>query len=121
MKITKINVKQVFKEKSRLKAYVNVVLDDCLEIRNIRIIQGKKDLFVVMPNKENFRMCPFCGNKTSWKDQYCKSCGKELSVMIPSVKFKDVVRPLTPDFARYFTSEILSAYKKHVVKDETNS
>ncbi len=118
MEITKINVKLVSKEKSRLKAYVSVVLDGCLEIRNIRIIQGKKDLFVVMPNKENFRTCPFCGSKTSWKDQYCKSCGKEISVIIPSVKFKDIVRPLTSDFAKYFTDAILTEYKKVIWKDK---
>ncbi len=35
----------------QLKAFANVIIDDCFIIRNIKIIEGKNGLFIAMPSQ----------------------------------------------------------------------
>lgn len=50
MNITKVRVFPVDGEK--LKAYVNIVIDDCFIIRDLKIINGNSGIFVAMPSKK---------------------------------------------------------------------
>lgn len=52
MKVTQVTVEKESKEDSKLKGYATIVLDDCLKIENIRIIQGNTRMFAAMPNKK---------------------------------------------------------------------
>ena len=53
MEITRLEVYPREKEGSRLKAFVDFTLDDCLAIRGAKIIEGNSRLFVAMPGKLN--------------------------------------------------------------------
>ena len=53
MEITRLEVYRREKEGSRLKAFVDFTLDDCLAIRGAKIIEGNSRLFVSMPGKLN--------------------------------------------------------------------
>lgn len=59
MEITFVEVKKVEKEDSNVRGFVTIHFDDCFAVHDIRIIEGKKGLFVAMPNKKtkygNFR------------------------------------------------------------------
>jgi stage V sporulation protein G len=50
MKITDVAVVPV--EENKLRAYVNITIDDCFMIRGLKIIRGTEGLFVAMPNKK---------------------------------------------------------------------
>jgi stage V sporulation protein G len=50
MQITEVSVVPVDEEK--LRAYVNITIDDCFMIRGLKVILGTKGLFVAMPNKK---------------------------------------------------------------------
>lgn len=50
MQITEVSVVPVDEEK--LRAYVNITIDDCFMIRGLKVIRGAKGLFVAMPNKK---------------------------------------------------------------------
>ena len=50
MQITEVTVAPVDEEK--LRAYVNITIDDCFMIRGLKVIMGNKGLFVAMPNKK---------------------------------------------------------------------
>lgn len=50
MKITEISVAPV--DENKLRAYVNITIDECFMIRGLKVIQGGKGLFVAMPNKK---------------------------------------------------------------------
>lgn len=50
MNITKVRVFPV--EGERLKAYVNIVIDDCFILRDLKIINGNSGIFVAMPSKK---------------------------------------------------------------------
>lgn len=84
MKVTKIDVKEV-KDKGPLKGYVSLVLDDCLRIRDIRIIEGHEKMFLAFPSKSNF-----------------------------DGTFSDLVHPLNTEFRDEITEQVLDEYCKIV-------
>lgn len=49
MDITEVRVFPV--DEDRLKAYATITLDRCFLVRDLKIIQGNKGLFVAMPSK----------------------------------------------------------------------
>lgn len=49
MEITSIKVFPVAED--RLKAFATIVFDNCFVVRDLKIIQGNKGLFVAMPSK----------------------------------------------------------------------
>ena len=50
MQVTEVRVYPVDEEK--LKAFVTITLDDCFVIRDLKIINGNKGLFVAMPSRK---------------------------------------------------------------------
>ena len=57
MEITEVKVYPA-KETGRLKAYATIVFDNGFIVRDLKIIQGDKGLFVSMPSREE-KMEPF--------------------------------------------------------------
>lgn len=84
MKITDIRVYFAQLE-GRVKAYVNLVIDDCLVIRDLKIVQGKSRLFVAMPSKK-----------------------------VTDGSFRDLVYPVDEIARLHFETVILHAYEKAV-------
>ena len=55
MKVTNVKIKKVDGDKfDRLRAYVDVTLDDCLVIHGLKLMQGEQGLFVAMPSRKIF-------------------------------------------------------------------
>ena len=52
MTITDVIIHKTFTE-GKMKAIVSAVIDDCLKLRDIKIIQGTDRLFVAMPNRQD--------------------------------------------------------------------
>ena len=52
MKITEVKVIPAKEEGGRLKAYATIVFDDCFIVRDLKIIEGHKGLFVSMPSRK---------------------------------------------------------------------
>lgn len=53
MEITKVDIYRREKEGSRLRAFVDFTIDDCLAVRGAKIIEGNSRLFLSMPSKLN--------------------------------------------------------------------
>ena len=51
MEITEVKVFPARESGSRLKAYATVVFDNCFIIRDLKVIDGDKGLFVSMPSR----------------------------------------------------------------------
>jgi stage V sporulation protein G len=51
MKITEVKVFPA-KDNGRLKAYATIVFDDCFIVRDLKVIEGNKGLFVSMPSRK---------------------------------------------------------------------
>jgi stage V sporulation protein G len=55
MKITEVKIFQRKPEEAadqKLKAYASIVFDDSFLVRGLKVIDGKKGLFVVMPSRK---------------------------------------------------------------------
>ena len=51
MKVTEVRVHPV-EDNDKLKGFATIALDDAFMVRDLRIIQGNKGLFVAMPSKK---------------------------------------------------------------------
>ena len=82
MKITEVKVYPI-KDDSKLKAYATIVFEGCFIIRDLKVIEGEKGLFVSMPSR---RM----------KDG----------------SFRDIVHPLNSETRTMIETAVVNEYKK---------
>lgn len=94
MKITEVKV-YPSKENGRLKAYATIVFDNDFIVRDLKIIEGNKGLFVSMPSRRR-------------KDG----------------SFRDIVHPLNSEMRSTIEQQIIQEYEntdKNVGYDEDDS
>ncbi len=82
MKITEVKVFPA-KDNGRLKAYATIVFDDCFIVRDLKVIEGNKGLFVSMPSRKR-------------KDG----------------TFRDIVHPLNADTRKMIETHIVEEFNK---------
>lgn len=82
MKITEVKVFPV-DGSGRLKAYATLVFNDCFIIRDLKVIEGDKGLFVSMPSRRR-------------KDG----------------SFRDIVHPLNSEMRAELEDKIIEEFKK---------
>lgn len=51
MKVTDIRVRKIAKE-GKMKAVVSITFDDAFVVHDIKVIEGEKGLFIVMPSRK---------------------------------------------------------------------
>ena len=117
MEITETRISLVERPNSRLRAYASVTFGNVFVVRDIRIIEGKKGLFVAMPSKKMQRPCPRCGFKNPITNKFCGSCGSALNPaseqqLAPSQQHKDLAHPISTEFRDYLQDKVLEAYNK---------
>ncbi len=84
MKITEVKVYPA-KENGRLKAYATIIFDNDFIVRDLKVIEGEKGLFVSMPSRRR-------------KDG----------------SFRDIVHPLNADTRKMIEESIIGEYNKAV-------
>ena len=47
----KAEIKKTFTGPDKLRAVCSVVLDDCFLVKNVRVVEGEKGLFVSLPSR----------------------------------------------------------------------
>ncbi len=50
MKVTDVRLR--LKDEAKLKAICSITFDDCFVVRDVKVIEGQKGLFISMPNKK---------------------------------------------------------------------
>lgn len=84
MNISNIKIRSIFTE-GPLKAIISVVIDECLAVHEIKVVQGNDRLFVAMPSR---------------KDE--------------SGIFRDIVHPIDSAARNEFEAEIMTAYENYI-------
>ena len=74
-------------EEDRLKAYVTITFDNCFVVRDLKVIDGNKGLFVAMPSKKR-------------KDG----------------TYRDMAHPLNNETRHMIESRVLEEYRKEMQK-----
>src|SRR5512137_472208 len=83
MDITEVRVFLKEGQDKKLKAYATITLDNCFVVRNIKVIEGNKGLFVAMPSRKMKDPCPKCGFRNSVRTKFCNQCGSSLPQVEP--------------------------------------
>lgn len=84
MVITDVRVKKIEEEKyGKLKAYVDITLDESLVIHGLKLIEGEQGLFVAMPSKKMFNN-----------------------------EYKDIVHPISSELRTHITEVVIKTYNE---------
>ncbi len=89
MNLTEVKIRKIFTE-GNLKAVVSIVLDYCIAVHDIKVVQGNSRLFVAMPSR------------------------RELDGT-----YRDIIHPMYNDTRDEFEKIILEAYEKYIALDSS--
>ncbi len=83
MEITEIRIHLM--NEDRLKAFASVTFDNSFVVRNMKVVQGNKGIFLCMPSRK-----------------------------LPDGTHKDMVHPINQDFRQYLEEHVLKAYDEEL-------
>jgi stage V sporulation protein G len=123
MEITEVRVFLKEGQDKKLKAYATLTFDKAFVVRNVKVIEGNKGLFVAMPSRRLKDSCPKCHYKNVLRSKYCNQCGSTLPmtehkpVHVPGPgdevrqsEHKDIAHPITAEFREYIQKKVLEGY-----------
>jgi stage V sporulation protein G len=76
--ITEIRVKLTNDRRNKLKAYCSITFDNAFVVRDLKVIEGGKGLFIAMPSRKLSDRCHHCGGKNHLRAAFCNACGGRL-------------------------------------------
>lgn len=133
MEITEVRIFMKEGQDKKLKAYATVTFDNVFVVRNIKVIEGKKGLFVAMPSRKMKESCSRCGFKNVMRSKFCNNCGaaidsskrvvreQEEEVMARQAEHKDIAHPITLEFREYIQKTVLDAYDGEKTRAPSNA
>jgi stage V sporulation protein G len=126
MEITEVRIFLKDSPDKKLKAYATVTFDNAFVVRNIKVIEGTKGVFIAMPSRKIKQPCSKCGFKNEARSKYCNQCGGQLPIVSMPVTRdassgvqsdqKDIAHPITQSFREYLQKRILEAYEQEKTK-----
>ena len=119
MEITEVKVYPRLRGNRKLKAYATVTFDNAFVVRNVKVIEGGKGLFVAMPSRKVQRTCPRCRKSNAISRRFCNFCGIPLELprnFNPQQETRDIAHPITQEFRSYLEQKVLEAYEQEVKK-----
>ena len=112
MKISRVDISLVeCSEKSRLRAYARIELDNVLTVNHLRVIEAPCKFLIAMPSRERMKKCGSCRAKISFRDKYCSGCGKEQTANLSDVTYEDLVHPVEKCFAEQLNMAVMEEYE----------
>jgi stage V sporulation protein G len=118
MEITQAKVHLKGSQDSKLKAFVTITFDDMFVVRDLKVIEGKKGLFVAMPSVKMKEPCQKCHRKIPIHSKFCCECGFKLpehsanpSEDEDREEHKDIAHPITAEAREYIRKKVLDAYE----------
>jgi stage V sporulation protein G len=77
VQITEVRIKLCEENRERLLAFCSITFDNAFVIRDLKIIDGSRGLFVAMPSRKLTDRCG-CGCKNHLRAKFCNNCGRRL-------------------------------------------
>jgi stage V sporulation protein G len=125
MEITEVRIFPRESEDRKLKAYATITIDDAFVVRNVKVIEGNKGLFVAMPSRKLRETCPKCNYKNAIRSRFCNQCGEALPQGERKIEYnednntrqsghRDIAHPITPECREYIQSKVLTAYQNEI-------
>lgn len=100
VEVTSVRVKLAHNKNGKVnpKAFVTIVIDNWLAIRDMRIIQGKERLFVAMPNRK--------------KGGEARALEEEVNTPENIEERLDIVYPINKEGRKMIEDAVLAEYEK---------
>ncbi len=122
MEITEVKIFLKEGQDKKLKAYATLTFDNMFVVRNVKVIEGTKGLFVAMPSRKLKDSCPKCGFKNVVRSKFCNQCGAALPPSEPRLpvagedttrqsEHKDIAHPITTECRDYIQKKVLEAFE----------
>jgi stage V sporulation protein G len=127
MEITEVRIFLKYTADKKLKAYATVTFDNCFVVRDIKVIEGDRGLFVAMPSRKLRDACPKCGHGNPVNSRYCSGCGTLLEHEPKSnlqdnaqrlSQHKDIAHPITVECREYIQRKVLEAYERERTREK---
>ena len=123
MNITEIRIKLLEDQADKLRAFASLTIENCLVVRDIKIIEGNRGLFVAMPSRKICDRCPSCGGKNHLRASRCTDCGGELDEARGETDergrarlYADICHPIHQQARNLVHSAILEAFKTETIR-----
>ncbi len=121
MVVSDVKIELVARPGEQLLAFGSIVFDHCFVVRDIKIIQGHKAIFVAMPNRKITHRCTKCGEKNSFQSRFCQACGVAFAdaggrseTPGRSKMFADIAHPITASCRNEIHAAVLKKYHEEV-------
>lgn len=133
MEITEVRIFLKEGQDKKLKAYATLTFDKSFVVRNVKVIEGTKGLFIAMPSRRLKDSCPKCHFKNVVRSKYCNQCGTTLPPHVEQKpvmqgenrerqsEHRDIAHPITADFREYIQKKVLTAYEDETKKKPTQT
>jgi len=125
MKITEVKIKLVERQDDKLLAFASITFDACFVVRDIKIIQGTRGLFVAMPSRKITDRCAECGGKNHLQALHCNMCGKRLAQNRSHTDGRgraklhaDIAHPINSRYRTELQNSLLAAFQKEVERSK---
>jgi stage V sporulation protein G len=76
--ITEVRIKLCEQNSERLLAFCSVTFDNAFVVRDLKIIEGTRGVFVAMPSRKLMDRCHGCMCKNHLRARFCNQCGGRL-------------------------------------------
>jgi stage V sporulation protein G len=76
--ITEVRIKLCEANSERLLAFCSVTFNNAFVVRDLKIIEGTKGVFVAMPSRKLTDRCYKCSSKNHLRARFCNQCGAKL-------------------------------------------
>lgn len=132
MEITEVRIFLKEGQDKKLKAYATLTFDKAFVVRNVKVIEGTKGLFVAMPSRRLKESCPKCNFKNVVRSKYCNQCAAALPPHVEQKptspgdnrerqsEHRDIAHPITSDFREYIQKKVLEAYEAESKRGPTH-
>ena len=117
MQLTETRIKLLFNSRDKLRGFASITIDNCLVVRDIKIIEGGRGLFVAMPSRKLCDRCPSCAAKNHIRARYCNDCGTRLRAERGDLDergrprlYADIAHPINQEARDFVQNQILRAY-----------
>ncbi len=119
MEITEVRVKLVEGGRDKLRAFCSITIDDSFVVRDLKIIDGTKGLFVAMPSRKLTTRCARCGFKNQVRSNYCNDCGTTVPPDLGSRDGRgkmhaDIAHPIHTECRERLQSVVVESYLEEV-------
>ncbi len=117
VKITEVKIFRKENRDKKLKAFATVTFDDCFVVRDLKVIEGSKGLFVAMPSRRVKEPCPNCGHRNVVRSKFCNNCGKPLQDNLNISRedeHRDIAHPINLECREMVQKAVLGAYNAEV-------